>query len=302
MKNSKLVDADFYKANIKNIVFDGAIFENTNFFGTNILDEYPSIDGSEIIFSPKGDPINYSHYGFTVNELGSTIDFSQDDLTGLIISGETFRNLSINEKNFSGSVFKNIIFEDMNITNSKFYGVQFHNVTFKNSNIMNSDFSGSKMEKFDFLEGNLKNSEFKHTNGAISFNDSFLHNIDFSYSSISGSLFKNADLRTSNFDHSSLDQSKFINSNLNGLSISHSQLRSASFENSDVENLKIDNSLLHHLTFDKNSKMSDDLRYQIYLTNSLEPIENFVDYLDRVFKNQLTKRFGFVDNPFTKFY
>jgi hypothetical protein len=48
--------------------------------------------------------------------------------------------------------------------------------------------------------------------------------------------------------------------------------------------------------------MPDDLRYQIYLTNSLEPIENFADYLDRVFKNQLTEHFGIVDNPFTKFY
>jgi|TARA_Y100001949_G_scaffold173261_1_gene178554 hypothetical protein len=29
----------------------------------------------------------------------------------------------------------------------------------------------------------------------------------------------------------------------------------------------------------------------------MEPIENFVDYLGRTFKNQLEEHFGIVDNP-----
>ena len=49
---------------------------------------------------------------------------------------------------------------------------------------------------------------------------------------------------------------------------------------------------MRQITFDENSNIPDDLRYQIYLTNSLEPIENFADYLNRVFKNQLAKHFG----------
>ena len=113
--------------------------------------------------------------------------------------------------------------------------------------------------------------------------------------------FINVDLRTSIFDHSSIEQSKFINSNLNGLLIYDSELRDISFENSDVVKLKIDNSLLRKITFDKNSNVSDDLRYQISLITFIEPIENFADYLDRIYKNQLTERFGFVDNPSTKF-
>ena len=86
------------------------------------------------------------------------------------------------------------------------------------------------------------------------------------------------------------------------MSVYDFELQDISFENSDVEKLKIKNGLLRQITFDENSNISDDLRYQIYLTNSLEPIENFADYLDRVFKNQLAKYFGIVDNPFTKFY
>jgi hypothetical protein len=58
---------------------------------------------------------------------------------------------------------------------------------------------------------------------------------------------------------------------------------------------------LRKITFDKNSNVSDDLRYQIYLITSIEPIENFVDYLNRVYKHQLTKYFGLSDNPDTKF-
>ena len=114
-------------------------------------------------------------------------------------------------------------------------------------------------------------------------------------------VFDNVDLRTSNLDHSSMEQSKFINSNLNELHINDSKLRQISFENSDIETLKIDNSLLRHITFDENSKLPDDLRYQISLISFIEPIENLVDYLDRIYKQQMTERFGFVDNPDTKF-
>tara|TARA_B000000460_G_scaffold155279_1_gene109836 strand:- start:211 stop:510 length:300 start_codon:yes stop_codon:yes gene_type:complete len=98
-----------------------------------------------------------------------------------------------------------------------------------------------------------------------------------------------------------MEQSKFINSNLNKLHINDSKLREVSFENSDVGNLKIDNSLLRQITFDENSNIPDDLRYQISLITFIEPIENFADYLDRIYKNQITERFGFVDNPDTKF-
>jgi len=48
--------------------------------------------------------------------------------------------------------------------------------------------------------------------------------------------------------------------------------------------------------------MPDDLRSQINHQNTMVPIENFVDYLDRVFKNQLELHFGVIDNPYTKFY
>jgi hypothetical protein len=98
-----------------------------------------------------------------------------------------------------------------------------------------------------------------------------------------------------------MEQSKFINSNLNELHINDSKLRKVSFGNSDVGNLKIDNSLLRQITFDENSNIPDDLRYQISLITFIEPIENFADYLDRIYKNQITERFGFVDNPHTKF-
>ena len=37
------------------------------------------------------------------------------------------------------------------------------------------------------------------------------------------------------------------------------------------------------------------------LISFIEPIENLVDYLDRIYQNQITERFGFVDNPDTKF-
>ena len=47
--------------------------------------------------------------------------------------------------------------------------------------------------------------------------------------------------------------------------------------------------------------MPDDLRNQINYQNTIEPIENFADYLDRIYKNQITEHFGFVDNPSTKF-
>ena len=50
-------------------------------------------------------------------------------------------------------------------------------------------------------------------------------------------------------------------------------------------NLKIDNSLLRQITFDENSNIPDDLRYQISLITFIEPIENFADYLDRIYKN-----------------
>lgn len=48
--------------------------------------------------------------------------------------------------------------------------------------------------------------------------------------------------------------------------------------------------------------MPDDLRSQINHQNTMVPIENFVDYLDRTFKRQLELHFGVIDNPYTKFY
>ena len=48
--------------------------------------------------------------------------------------------------------------------------------------------------------------------------------------------------------------------------------------------------------------MPDDLRSQINHQNTMVPIENFVDYLDRTFKRQLELYFGVIDNPYTKFY
>ena len=69
-----------------------------------------------------------------------------------------------------------------------------------------------------------------------------------------------------------------------------------------MEELKIHSSSLHNLAFDKNSNMPDDLRSQINHQNTMIPIENLVDYLDRAFKRQLELHFGVIDNPYTKFY
>ena len=55
--------------------------------------------------------------------------------------------------------------------------------------------------------------------------------------------------------------------------------------------------------FDENTIFSSDIRNDIFLTTSFEPITNYFNYLDRVFKNQLVKHLGFIDdNPFSKFY
>ena len=145
-------------------------------------------------------------------------------------------------------------------------------------------------------------SKFKNMNGdTVSFKESSLDNTDFSYFFMENIFFDSIDLRTSNLDHSYIEQSKFINSNLNELHINDSKLRQVSFGNSDVGNLKIDNSLLRQITFGENSNMSDDLRYQISLISFIEPIENFADYLNRIYKNQITEHFGVIDNPSTKF-
>ena len=100
-----------------------------------------------------------------------------------------------------------------------------------------------------------------------------------------------------------MNDSQYINSNLSGLTISNTELKNASFKNSNVENLKISNSKLANIEFDQNTIFSSDITNEIFISTSLEPTENFLDYLNRVIKNQLIKHFGFEsDNRYSKFY
>ena len=57
------------------------------------------------------------------------------------------------------------------------------------------------------------------------------------------------------------------------------------------------------MEFDQNTVFSSDITNEIFISTSLEPAELFLDYLNRVMKNQLIKHFGFTkDNPFSNFY
>jgi uncharacterized protein YjbI with pentapeptide repeats len=149
----------------------------------------------------------------------------------------------------------------------------------------------------------LNDSKLNHVYGGLVFKNSNLTNVDFSYSQIDATVFDNIDLTTSNFSHAALRASQFIDSNLDGLHIVDAELNNASFKNSNVKNLKFNDSVLNNIIFDENTIFSSDIRNEIFLSTSFEPLINSFNYLDRVFKNQLIKHLGFVDdNPLSNFY
>ena len=104
-------------------------------------------------------------------------------------------------------------------------------------------------------------------------------------------------------DNSRLNQANFINSDLNGMIIQNIDISNAVFKNSNLENLKIKNGVLDDVVIDKNSVASDELKTQIYLDTTLQPMEEYIDYINRVIKNQLIEKFGFPsENPLSDFY
>ncbi len=148
----------------------------------------------------------------------------------------------------------------------------------------------------------MDDSKFNWVRSTLNFKDSSLRNVDFSHSKIAFATFDNVDLRKSNFDDTTFHDSKFINSNLNGLVMSIVNAHRVSFGNSDIGDLKMIDSKINSIIFDENSNLSDYLRYQIFWATSIEPITDNLDYVKRVIDNQLIKRFGIIDNPFTEFY
>ena len=87
------------------------------------------------------------------------------------------------------------------------------------------------------------------------------------------------------------------------MSINNAEFAKTIFKNSNLNNLEIKNSILNDITFDEGTIISEELKYQIYIDTSLQPIENYLNYFNRVIKNQLIERFGFTDeNPLSNFY
>ena len=81
------------------------------------------------------------------------------------------------------------------------------------------------------------------------------------------------------------------------------ELNNASFKNSNVKNLKFNDSVLNNIIFDKNTIFSSNIRNEVFLETTFEPLINSFDYVKQILKNQLIKYLGFVDvNLFSKFY
>ena len=74
------------------------------------------------------------------------------------------------------------------------------------------------------------------------------------------------------------------------------------FTNSDAAGLEINNSLVQKISFDETSILSDNVNLQISVATTLEPITSYLDYIDRIIKNQLIERLGIIDNPLSEFY
>ena len=57
------------------------------------------------------------------------------------------------------------------------------------------------------------------------------------------------------------------------------------------------------MIIDDSTIIPEELEYEIYLQTTLQPVEEYVDYINRVIKNQLIDRFGFPDeSPYSNFY
>jgi hypothetical protein len=85
--------------------------------------------------------------------------------------------------------------------------------------------------------------------------------------------------------------------------IQNSDFTKTYFENSNLNALEIKDSTLDNITFDEKTIISEDLKSKIYLQTSLQPMEDYMDYLNRFIKNQLITYFGFIDeNPLSNFY
>ena len=155
----------------------------------------------------------------------------------------------------------------------------------------------------NFINTTLNDSKLNHVYCGLVFKNSNLTNIDFSYSQIDATVFDNIDLRPSNFSHTSLRASQFIDYNLDELHIVDAELNNASFKNSNVKNLKFNDSVLNNIIFDENTIFSSNIRNEVFLKTTFEPLINSFDYVKRILKNQLIKYLGFVDgNLFSKFY
>ena len=81
------------------------------------------------------------------------------------------------------------------------------------------------------------------------------------------------------------------------------ELNNALFKNSNVKNLKFNDSVLNNIIFDKNTIFSSNIRNEVFLETTFQPLINSFDYVKQILKNQLIKYLGFVDvNLFSKFY
>ena len=80
------------------------------------------------------------------------------------------------------------------------------------------------------------------------------------------------------------------------------ELTKIHFENINLEDVNIEDVELSKISLGENVKIPLLLKFQISIINSLDPINESLNYLDRVFQNQYHKILKIEkDNPKSKF-
>ena len=142
----------------------------------------------------------------------NSIDFSEKPIELGEYENCTFKNCVLAEANLSNFNFEECLFIECDLSNAKLLNTTIQNVEFENCKLMGLQFDACNpfLLSFRFTRCQLNLSNFYQLKIKNTFfNDCILHEVDFTKTNLSGSIFTNCDFTGTMFGNTNLEKTDF---------------------------------------------------------------------------------------------
>lgn len=175
----------------------------------------------------------------------------------IIIEQQTFTGIDFSKNEFPKNDYENCSFFNCNLTNADLSGINFSECTFKGCNLSVVKLNGTTFRDAHFVDCKLTGMHFENCNEILfsvdfkncnltlasfyalgvkktRFKNCILHEVDFTQSDLSGSLFDNSDFAKSKFDLTNLIKADLRTSYNFSIDPEKNKIKKAKFSSSGI--------------------------------------------------------------------